>query len=482
MTTTFRLPDLGEGLTESEIVTWHVAEGDAVELNQILAEVETAKAVVELPSPYTGRIAALHAGAGQTVAVGAPLIDFEVAGAASGTGGQPEDGATHGENGAHRAEPVTQVPDDDGSTAEERSDSEQGAPEHSAAPGAAEASADDAAPPAQRQSVLVGYGPKITGDARPRRRPRSFEVTPYEREALPEDGAAASAAPVRAMPPVRALARRLGVDLRTVRPTGTDGLVSRADVQAVASGGQAQDAASAPAAPDGRASQRIPVTGLRKHTAQAMTDSAFTAPHASVQSTIDITATVDLLRRVRQQDKGGRSPSFLSVVCRAILRAVQRTPGANSHFDAEAGQIEVFSHVNLGIAVATDRGLVVTSIDDAQDLEAAELTERIGTQAGRARDGSAELAELTSSTLTVTNVGVFDVDSGIPILNPGQSVIVAIGAIRTRPWEHQGQVALRQVVTITVSFDHRVLDGAEASAFLSDITSVLSDPAITLMG
>lgn len=457
MRSTFRLPDLGEGLTESEIVTWLVAEGDEVELNQILAEVETAKAVVELPSPYAGRIATLHAEPGQTVAVGAPLVEFDV-------------------NGADDEAP----PDADAPVAEEPGEADAGDAE--AVPNtAADSVPVEQTPAIERQSVLVGYGPKVTGDARPARRRRTFETTPYR--GGDDDGEEPAGPTPPAMPPVRALARRLGVDLRVVTGSGPDGLVLRADVQRAAGQGPESDGrADAPTGPATPGSTFIPVSGLRKHTAQAMTDSAFTAPHASVQSTIDVTATLDLLRRVREQARGERTPSFLSLVCRAVLRAVRSTPSANSHFDADAGRIEVFGHVNLGIAVSTDRGLVVTGVQGAQDLDARALTEQIATQAGRARDGSAELAELTSSTLTVTNVGVFDVDSGVPILNPGESAIVAVGAIRTRPWEHQGQVALRQVVTITVSFDHRVLDGAEASAFLSDITAVLSDPAIALMG
>ncbi|HLS25028.1 MAG TPA: dihydrolipoamide acetyltransferase family protein [Beutenbergiaceae bacterium] len=522
MRVTFALPDLGEGLTESDIVAWRVAEGDEVELNQILAEVETAKAVVELPSPHAGRIAALHAQAGQTVQVGAPLIEFEVEAAdddGPGAGGAAGDGAPH---------PDTALAQESGSGNDRAGRSEAGrardngiaSPGHTPAEPAAatpasttvatSASPAEPEPVEQRQSVLVGYGPKITGAARPKRRPRRFEVADYQRpepvHADPGDGAdaAAPATTPRAMPPVRALARQLGVDLRQVPGSGPDGLILRDDVHAALDGhaqpgttaAPAREARQSPQQPspqqhpappepagaekqNGRA-RRIPVSGLRKHTAQAMSESAFTAPHASVQSTIDVTPTLDLLRRAREQDRG-HAPSFLSLVCRAVMLAARSTPSVNSHFDAEAGQIEVFDHINLGIAVATDRGLVVASVDDAERLSAGELTERIAAQAARARDGSLTLPELTSSTLTVTNVGVFDVDSGVPILNPGESVIMAVGSIRRRPWEFEGTVALREVVTLTVSFDHRVLDGAEASTFLSDVTAVLSDPATALM-
>lgn len=420
----FRLPDLGEGLTEATIVSWHVAEGDQVELNQALAEVETAKAVVELPSPHAGTILTLHAAEGQTLAVGAPLVGF--------------------------AQPAEQEPAAPEPTAQEPAEPEPDAP--------------------QRQAVLVGYGPVLPGSDRPRRRPRSFETVPYRGRG--EEGTGHETP--RAMPPVRRRARDLGVDLDSVHGSGPRGRILRADVEASAA---AADGAPAPGGPAGRESTVVPVTGVRRQTAQAMTESAFTAPHAAVFSTVDVTETLERLARA---GRDGRSSSFLAAVGRAIVPAAARTPAANARFDAEAEHIEQFAQVVLGIAVATDRGLVVVSVPEADTVDAATLTERIATQAARARDGSLTPGELTGSTLTVTNVGVFGVDGGVPILNPGQSTIVAVGAIRTQPWEHRGEVALRKVVTLTVSFDHRALDGAEASAFLTDLTDVLSDPAILL--
>src|SRR5690606_38851783 len=217
----------------------------------------------------------------------------------------------------------------------------------------------------------------------------------------------------------------------------------------------------------------------RKHTARAMVESAFSAPHAAVHSTVDVSETLALLRRTKDRVTG-HAPTFLSLVCRAVVLAARRTPSANARFDAEGGRIEQFGAVHLGIAVATDRGLVVPTVREADTLDAGTLAERIARQAGRAREGTLSPAELSGSTLTVTNVGVFGVDGGVPILNPGQSTIVALGAVRRRPWEYRGEVALREVVTVTVSFDHRVLDGAEAAAFLTDVTDVLGDPALLL--
>lgn len=441
----FMLPDLGEGLTEATIVTWNIAVGDVVTRNQAIADVETAKALVELPSPRAGRITALYATEGETLAVGAPLIGLEEAGAAiPGTA-----------DGGSAAAPSAATAD---------------------APATAAAQSETSAAP-QRQQVLVGYGPVLPGTGRPRRRPRSFETVPYQgrREEEPVGSTP------KAMPPVRRHARDLGVDLATVRGTGPGGRILRADVDARAHGDatSAADATQCGCRTSGgtRFSARVPVTGLRRETARAMAASAFTAPHASVHTTVDVT---DTLERLRRTDRTGGKTSFLAAVCRAIMPAAARTPSANARFDAEAGEIELFERVALGVAVATERGLVVATIPDADGLDGARLTERIAEQAGKAREGTLTPGELTGSTLTVTNVGVFGVEGGVPILNPGQSVILAIGALRSQPWEHRGEIALRTVVTLTLSFDHRVLDGAEASRFLMDIADVLSDPAILL--
>lgn len=451
----FTLPDLGEGLTEATIVSWQVAVGDEVTLNQALVEVETAKALVELPSPRAGRISALHAAEGETLAVGSPLIGFEEAGAVV-------------------AEPAGEPPADAGAA-------DAGAVDDSATDTTRRASSTKSDAP-QRQQVLVGYGPVLPGTGRPRRRPRSFETEPYvgrAAQAMSGNAATASGETPKAMPPVRRRARDLGVDLAAVHGSGPGGRILRTDVEACAR--STTSAGTRPGAST-RSSTRVPVTGLRRETARAMTVSAFTAPQASVHTTIDVTDTVERLRR---PGRDGRKASFLAAVCRAILPAAARTPSANARFDAEAGEIEHFARVALGIAVATERGLVVATMADVEGTECMEadgltLTERITALVATAREGALTPAELTGSTLTVTNVGVFGVEGGVPILNPGQSTILAIGALRTQPWEHRGEIALRTVVTLTLSFDHRVLDGAEASRFLMDVADVLSDPALLL--
>ena len=458
--TDFMLPDLGEGLTEATIVTWNVAVGDVVTRNQAIAEVETAKALVELPSPRAGRITALHAAEGETLAVGAPLIALETEAPGGADGGGPAAGSGADDAGSE-ADDSAAVAAGSGPTAPSPATSD------TAASSAPAAGTEQPAP--QRQQVLVGYGPMLPGTGRPRRRPRSFETVPYVGRSAEE---AARPTP-KAMPPVRRHARDLGVDLATVEGSGPGGRILRSDVDACAHGGRKDPGG----AHGGRASTRRPVTGLRRETARAMSASASTAPHASVHTTVDVTDTLESLRRT---DWDGNRTSFLAAVCRAIVPAAARTPSANARFDADAGEIELFEQVSLGVAVATERGLVVATVPGADALDGATLTERIAEQAGRAREGTLAPAELTGSTLTVTNVGVFGVEGGVPILNPGQSTILAIGALRTQPWEHRGEMALRTVVTLTVSFDHRVLDGAEASRYLMDIADVLSDPAILL--
>lgn len=385
--TTFRLPDLGEGLTESTIVEWQVAEGDTVAWGDVLAQVETAKAVVELPSPRDGLVKKLHVDAGETVDVGAPILEFDL-----GSG-------------------------DDDSSPEAEASAEASAP---AEPGADDAMKDeeddtqDAAEGADgRMSVLVG-SVKLGGRERPARSPRTFAQQPFVRD---ERGGST------------------------------------------------------------RASRREPVSGLRRRTAEAMVASAFTAPHASCFLQVDVTDTTQIVSDLKSQES---APSFLAMTCRAIVSAAGRAPGVNATYHSDPSEIEYHEAVNLGIAVATDRGLVVASVDDADRLDATELTAAITQRAGAARDGSIRPEALTSSTLTVSNVGVFGVDGGTPILNPGQSAIIAVGAVRRLPWEHDGQIALRDVCTLTVSFDHRVIDGREASRFLADVGGMLTRPGLAL--
>lgn len=460
----FRLPDLGEGLTEAEVVQWLVAPGDPVALNQTLAEVETAKAIVELPSPYEGTVSALHAGAGETVAVGAPLIEFDVPG--------EEDAPTSPESeGADKPEPN-----------------------------------------------LVGYGAAPSSSGRPARRARRSGVSRARTDtaaldatvlaAAPHDAnpsAAPSAGPVerpRSTPPVRAHAKRLGVDLAVVAAAVGERVITRKDVDeflgrtaaddpasttgsdAAGSAGLAAPAASRTTSSSSGAERevRIPIRGVRRHTAAAMVQSAFTAPHVTVFHTVDVTATMELLARLRE-DRGlaERRIGPLAVVAKAACLALSRTPGLNAHWDEVAGEIVQYSYVDLGIAAATERGLIVPIIRDAERLPLGELSDALKVLAETARSGKTSPAELAGGTFSISNIGVFGIDAGTPILPPGQSGILAVGAVRRMPWEHGGEIALRQVMTLSLSFDHRLVDGAEGARFLKDVADVLEEPGRALL-
>ena len=453
----FRLPDLGEGLTEGEILQWLVVVGDEVKLNQPIVEVETAKAAVEVPSPYAGTVTALLHEAGETVDVGMPIIRIETG---SGAGeGQPA------RNDVADALVPTVI-----------AENPPGAP---SAPGSPE-------PPA-RTSVLVGYGPRHGAAVRRPRRPviekdgiTEPPVLGRSREsgvAVGDRARAAAQQGVQAKPPVRKLAKDLGVDLRGVRGTGPGGTVTRDDVQAASPGGIASAAAPVNAEDE----QRIPIKGVRKHTAAAMVASAFTAPHASTHVAVDVTPTMELRSRL------GALPEFaetkvspLLLVARALLNAVRRHPEINASWDEAAQEIVVRRRVNLGIAAATPRGLIVPNIKDAGALRLPELAAALQSLALTARDGKTTPADLTGGTITITNVGVFGVDGGTPILNPGEAAILCVGAISDRPWVHEGAVTIRQVCELSLSFDHRLVDGRLGSEFLADVGRQLADPAVLL--
>jgi 2-oxoisovalerate dehydrogenase E2 component (dihydrolipoyl transacylase) len=460
----FRLPDLGEGLTEGEILQWLVAPGDRVTLNQPIVEVETAKAAVEVPSPYAGLVSELHHQAGETVDVGSPIITFDV----DPDGAAAPDGHTTPApaklRGLHE-DLVPAIP----------SPGEDEAVEPGLIGGPA---------PGGRTSVLVGYGPREHSAARRARRPAAGAPETGEPPAeAPAAGPAAAPSPparvsaaavaeraaqvsVLAKPPVRKLARDLGIDLRTVNGTGPAGTITRADVQA-----------NAGEAPGGE--ERIAVRGVRKVMAEAMVSSAFGAPHVTEFLTVDVTASMELLQRLKARPEfAGVRVSPLLLAARALLLAARRHPLINSSWDEAAGEIVVHPQVNLGIAAATPRGLVVPNIKGAEALSLAELARRLGELATTAREGHTQPADMQRGTITITNVGVFGVDTGTPILNPGEVAILCLGAIRPTPWVHDGAIAIRQVTQLGLSFDHRVVDGQLGSQVLSDVGAVLEDPTL----
>lgn len=431
---TFNLPDLGEGLTEGEVAAWLVEPGGEVKLNQPFVEVETAKALVEVPSPYDGVLAEHHAEAGETIDVGKPLASFEVEGA--------------------EAPP-----------AEKKKD--------------------------ERTPNLVGYGAREAGSKRRKRRtgdapaaavaPAPAAPAPVAPPAPAPAPAAAPAAsgPVLAKPPVRKLAKDLGVDLAAVVPTGPNGTVSRADVEAAV----AAPAAAAPVKITASAEdQRIPIKGVRKLTAQNMVASAFTAPHATVFLTCDVTGMMETVKEFKaRKEFADVKVTPLLFVAKAVLLAARRHPMINAQWDEAAQEIVVKHDVNLGIAAATPRGLVVPNVKAAQDLTLVELAEALTSLARTAREGKTAPADMAGGTISITNVGVFGIDTGTPILPPGESAILVFGAVRPQPWVHEGEIAVRQVTTLGLSFDHRLIDGELGSQFLADVGSFLQHPGETLL-
>ncbi len=462
----FKLPDVGEGLTEADIVAWHVKPGDQVEDGQIIVEIETAKAVVELPSPWDGTVARLLAEEGQTVEVGAAIIAVEVAG----------QGATDNPERAMVPAP---------------------APAGSAPPGE---------PEAERYAVLVGYGVKASSTTRRARKtppavaaaagrpevaeiPTAPEVPAGPPELPAEPGAArAQTKPILAKPPVRKLAKDLRISLAELAGSGPDGSITRDDVQRAATADTPVRSApsvlengvraghlTADASPGGE--ERIAVRGVRKHMAAAMVSSAFTAPHVTEFLQVDVTETMAAVRRVRELPEfAGLRPSPLLFVARALLIAVARHPLINSSWDAAAEEIVVKHYVNLGIAVAADRGLIVPNVKNAGALPLPELARSLQALAETGRAGKATPADLAGGTITITNVGVFGVDAGTPILTPGETAILAFGQVKDAPWVVDGQLAVRKACTLSLSFDHRVVDGELGSAVLRDIGSMLEDP------
>ncbi|WP_097249781.1 dihydrolipoamide acetyltransferase family protein [Streptomyces sp. 1222.2] len=467
----FKMPDVGEGLTEAEILKWYVQPGDTVTDGQVVCEVETAKAAVELPIPYDGVVRALHFPEGTTVDVGTSIIAVDVAGGAPAPASAPAATA---------------------------------APAEAAAPARPAAKPEPVAKKPERKPVLVGYG---VAESSTKRRPRKgvpaaavpAEDTLYAATAiqgvqgeLNGHGHAVGGQRPLAKPPVRKLAKDLGVDLATITPSGPDGVITREDVHAAvappkapepvaqAAVAQAAPAASAPApvaSSDGVRETRIPVKGVRKATAAAMVGSAFTAPHVTEFVTVDVTRTMKLVEELKQdKELAGLRVNPLLLIAKALLVAIRRHPDINASWDEAAQEIVVKHYVNLGIAAATPRGLIVPNIKDAQAKTLPQLAESLGELVSTAKEGRTSPAAMQGGTVTITNVGVFGIDTGTPILNPGESAILAVGSIKLQPWVHKGKVKARQVTTLALSFDHRLVDGELGSKVLADVAAILEQP------
>jgi 2-oxoisovalerate dehydrogenase E2 component (dihydrolipoyl transacylase) len=420
----FKLPDLGEGLEEAEIVSWLVKEGEEIELNQPLVEVETEKALVQIPSPYAGVVEKLHGDVGDRVKVGAALVSIKTA------ADVPEAG--------------------------------------------------------KRREVLVGYGPDEEGSKRRRRR-KIGKAAEAEPETEPE-------APKRALatPPVRKLAREMGVDIDAVRGTGPDGRVTREDVVAASEGAKPEEpaehvasvtrleppAARRPVTDEGPAAERIPVRAIRRTIAERMVRSYSEIPHVTEWLQVDATELMKLrddLKTAPEADGIKMSP--LPVLVKALIAALRKHPLVNSSWDAESSEIIVKRFYNIGIATDTERGLLVPVVRDADQLSVFDIAREVARLADAARDGTITPVELTGSTITITNVGSFGMESGTPIINFPEAAILATGAIAKRPWVVADQLVARYVMTLALSFDHRIIDGAEAGRFLRYLGDLVEKPA-----
>ncbi|MEI7420063.1 MAG: dihydrolipoamide acetyltransferase family protein [Actinomycetes bacterium] len=451
----FDLPDVGEGLTEAEIVTWKVKVGDVVSVNQIIVEIETAKSLVELPCPFAGTVAQLLAGEGDTVSVGSPIIAVTVseATAAVAAATSMHDAVA---NNAVVTEAIQTVSDVVASSVEEKP-----------------------------QPNLVGYGVSSAAPSR-RRRAAAGVVATGAIQAVVSSAAPAtdliavvpSGDAVLAKPPIRKLAKDMNVDISKVKPTGLSGEVTREDVMAAVQVASVFKNQTTPEAKTER-EERIPVKGVRKAIASAMVQSAFTAPHVSIFVDVDATRTMEYVKRLKASaDFAGVKVTPLLIMAKAMIWAVRRNPMVNSTWtDTE---IIVHNFVNFGVAAATPRGLIVPNIKDADQMSMLELAMALEKLAATAREGKTTPQDMQNGTITITNIGVFGVDTGTPILNPGEVGIVALGSIRPKPWVVDNEILVRQVTTIGATFDHRVVDGDVASRFVQDVASVIEEPALLL--
>jgi 2-oxoisovalerate dehydrogenase E2 component (dihydrolipoyl transacylase) len=395
----FLMPDLGEGLTEGEVNRWLVAEGDMVAVDQPVAEITTEKAVVEVPTPFAGRVATLHGAEGEMIAVGKPLISIEVAGA----------------------------------------------------PAASESG-----------NVLVGYG---TSEAAPRSRRSVAPASPV--------GSAGSGASPPASPLVRRLAAELGVDLATIAGSGPGGMVTQADLELASRQDEATPEDQGP--PTVAGGERMSLAGVDRIAAERLTRSHREAPTATAFVRADATRLMELRAELPPGTTDASVTPF-AIILRLCVIALRQFPRLNAHFDTEANEIVRFAPIHLGVAVQTDRGLVVAVIRDAQSKSLPGIADDLQRLASAARDGSIDATELRGSTFTVSNFGAFGVDGGTAIINPPEAAILGVGRIATRPWVVDDYVVPRSVVELSLVFDHRVADGGVAGGFIRHLADLIEVP------
>ncbi|MER7606402.1 dihydrolipoamide acetyltransferase family protein [Nocardioides sp. NPDC127503] len=441
MVNEFKLPDVGEGLTEAEIVEWHVAVGDVIKVNDPVCDIETAKSVVELPSPYAGVVQELLVEVGTEVQVGTPIIRIGDSAEAPAPSSEPAEPPSVGATSFRPASEASGV------------ETNTAADEH------------------EKPLTLVGYGSK--------------EDAVVRRNRTASAPAAAAGTGVLAKPTARKLARDLGVDLATVTPERDDGVITTADLENLTSAPAPSTESAGPAAPVG-GERREPIKGLRKQMGQAMVDSAFTLPHVTIWTTIDVTRTSELVAGLKaNRDFAEVRVSPLLIVAKATLLAMRRTPIINSWWDEAAQEIVFKEYVNLGIAAATPRGLQVPNVKGADRMSLVELGAAINELTATARTGKTPPADQTGGTFTITNIGPFGIDGGAPIINPGESAILSVGAIKRQPWVvgtgEDERIEPRDVCTLALSFDHRHIDGEAGSRYLADVARIVGDPSTALL-
>ncbi len=502
----FKLPDPGEGLLEADIVSWKVQVGDRVAVNDILLEIETAKSLVELPSPFAGVVAELLVAEGATVEVGTPIIRIEDASEPLVPAAEPVGGPS-----GTTAEVPAPRPDQGrpGSTGD------SGSPGDSEPPVTGNVQDDlgevPVAVPDATGSMLVGYGAKAGSiSRRPRRatgavavplpqtdqvhesydtaRPvsrRTDDVTPSaplsaspSGEQLPQPGRPEADAergrPPLAKPPVRRIARDLGIDLTQVPGSGPGGTITAEDVLTAAQGGRPQTG-----------DRRVPLRGIRREMFRAMTASLH-VPQATAFVEVDVTGTMELIDNLRaRREFAGLRVSPLLVFGKAACLAIARNPEINSSFDEATEEIVLHGDVNLGIAAATPRGLVVPNIKRAHRMNLLELAQSLNEMVAIAKQGRVQPGDLALGTFTITNVGVFGVDGGTPIMNPGEAAIMCLGTVRRKPWVvgtgENERIEPRSVCTVSLTFDHRLVDGEMGSRFLADVATIMTDPGLSLL-
>ena len=520
----FNLPDVGEGLTEAEVVAWKVKPGDVVAINDVLCEIETAKSLVELPSPFAGTVTELLVEEGITVEVGTAIIavsEGQDDGAAQVTPVAPEAPAVEmplygklpadddGDDNRPAGGPlVGSGPKADAVKRRARKRPAGSVVEAATVAENAEGTVQDhqavleakaaETPAAHRTTAAPAVVAPVT-QTPPTQVPvaQPQPVTAEAPQAAASRGAAISGTisglvnKVLAKPPVRKFARDLGIDLADVVATGQRGEVTREDLvsyqaQRDAEHDQADSFWGASKKPQDQRVERMPVKGVRKATAKAMVDSAFSAPHVSIFVDVDASRTMEFVKRLKvSRDFEGIKVSPLLILAKAVIWAAARNPSVNASWvenaDGKGGaEILVKHYMNLGIAAATPRGLMVPNIKDAQDLSLKELALALNELATKARAGKTQPAEMQGGSLTVTNIGALGIDTGTPIINPGEVAIIAFGTIKQKPWVLDGEVIPRWITTLGGSFDHRVVDGDLSARFMADVASILEEPALLL--